>query len=258
MPRRPYLKLFFREAGSGPPLLIIPGNTASSASHAGELAHFGQRYRTIALDLPGTGQSGRLAVWPHDWWAAGALAAINLLDQLQIPRCAVLGTSGGAAIALLAALAAPGRIAAIVADSVVAHFPAADVRAQVAARSERSPAQRAFWLLAHGDDWAQVVDADTAMLATYAASGVNYFGGQLAQIPCPVLLTASLADPVLPAVGDQLCAMARAIPQCWLFLTNAGDHPLMWSRPDEFRLVTDTFLDRFWASALPGTSDATG
>jgi len=34
----------------------------------------------------------------------------------------------------------------------------------------------AFWLLAHGADWAQVVDADSAMLAGYAATGIDYFG----------------------------------------------------------------------------------
>lgn len=110
-------ELFYREGGDGPPLLLLPGNTASSACHTGELAHFGQRYRTLALDLPGTGQSGRMTTWPHDWWAAGARAMIDLLDALQVERCALVGTSGGAAVALLAALSAPARVAAVVATA---------------------------------------------------------------------------------------------------------------------------------------------
>lgn len=138
----PYLgsQFFFREAGSGPPLLIIPGNTASSACHAGAIAHFGQRYRVIALDLPGTGQSGLMAVWPSEWWAAGTTVGIALLDQ--ITRCAVIGTSGGGAVALLAALAMPKRIAAVIADSVVAHFSAAAIQSQLAARAEHNPRAR--------------------------------------------------------------------------------------------------------------------
>lgn len=250
MPTLPYRDsgLFFREAGAGPPLLIIPGNTASSASHAGELQHFGRRFRALALDLPGTGQSGRLAAWPHDWWAAGAAAVIALLDQLQIARCTLLGASGGAAIALLAASTAPERVAAVVADSLVAHFPAASVQAQLAARAVRSAAQQAFWAQAHGDDWAQVVAADTAMLAGYATSGIDFLGGRLGQVRCPVLLTASLADSALPAVGEQLPAMLRELPTGRLFLTNAGDHPLVWSRPEDFRLVADAFLERHGAN----------
>jgi valacyclovir hydrolase len=34
-------QLFYREVGTGPLLLILPGNTASSACHEGEMQHFG-------------------------------------------------------------------------------------------------------------------------------------------------------------------------------------------------------------------------
>jgi valacyclovir hydrolase len=238
--------LFYRETGDGPPLLLLPGNTASSACHASELAHFGRRYRTLAINLPGTGRSSRLAVWPRDWWAAGAVAALALLDALGIERCVLMGTSGGAAVALLAALAAPKRCAAVVADSLVPRFPAASLQALLAERAVRSPGQRQFWAQAQGDDWAEVVDADTAMLAGHAATGIDYFGDRLGGVGCPVLLTASLADPLLPEVGPQLCEIARALPQARLFLTNVGDHPLMWSRPYDFRLVADAFLGQVW------------
>ena len=235
-------RLFYREQGSGPLLLILPGNTASSACHLGEMEHFGQRYRAVALDFPGTGRSDRVAVWPHDWWAAGAAAAVALLDQLGAQQCIAVGTSGGAAIALLLAIHYPGRVRAVVADSVVAHIPAEALRALLAERAQRTSGQVTFWRQAHGDDWAQVVDADTAMLASHSGMGIDYFQGRLAQIACPVLLTASLSDPLLPAVASQLCTMARQIPRCCLFMTNGGDHPLMWSRAGEFRAVADAFL----------------
>lgn len=235
-------QLFYREQGSGPLLLILPGNTASSACHLGELAHFGQRYRAVALDLLGTGQSERVAVWPRNWWAEGATAAVALLDQLDGEQCVAVGTSGGAAIALLLAIHEPGRVRAVIADSVVAHIPADALRTLLAERARRTAGQVAFWHQAHGDDWMQVVDADTAMLTSHGATGIDYFQDRLAQIACPILLTASLTDTLLPAVASQLCTMARQIPQSCLFLINGGDHPLMWSRPGEFRAVADAFL----------------
>ena len=57
--------LFYREQGSGPLLIILPGNTASSIWHERELAEFGRSHHAVALDLLGTGQSQRMEVWPR-------------------------------------------------------------------------------------------------------------------------------------------------------------------------------------------------
>jgi len=111
-----------------------------------------------------------------------------------------------------------------------------------AERALRTEGQVAFWRAAHGDDWAQVVDADTAMIAAYGETGLDYFGGRLGQIACPVLLSASLTDSLLPDIAPQLCAMAQQIARSRLLLVNAGDHPLMWSRPADFRATADAFL----------------
>jgi hypothetical protein len=50
----PFLKhdgqrLFYRTQGSGPRLLLLPGNAASSASHAGELSAFRRAYQVERL-----------------------------------------------------------------------------------------------------------------------------------------------------------------------------------------------------------------
>lgn len=235
-------RLFYREQGRGPLLVILPGNTASSACHDGELDHFGQRYHAVALDFLGSGRSDRVAVWAHDWWAEGAMAVVALLDQLGAERAAIVGTSGGAAVALLLAIAASQRVGAVIADSVVAQIPPAELRALLAERALRTEGQVAFWSAAHGDDWPQVVDADTAMIAGHGATGLDYFQGRLGQVACPVLLTASLTDSLLPDVGPQLCVMAQQIAHSRLLLVNAGDHPLMWSRPADFRAAADAFL----------------
>ncbi len=239
-------RLYYREQGSGPLLLILPGNTASSACHSGELDYFSQRYRTVALDFLGTGQSDRVAVWPDDWWTRGAQHAGALIEQLGGERAIVMGTSGGAIIALWTAILYGERVRAVIADSTGEHLPPDQLRAEMRGRAARTPGQVRFWQSAHGDDWEQVVEADTDFLLRFADRGGDCFGGRLGEIGCPVLFSASLYDSSIPAAGDQLSAMSAQVPGSWLFLVNGGDHPLMWSRPEPFRRMCNAFL-----SAVP-------
>ncbi len=239
------LTLHYREVGAGPLLLVLPGNTASSACHDGEMAHFSGRFRTVAPDLRGTGQSTRLAAWPDDWYRSA---------RTTWPPCSTTWAPNAASP--WAPAAAPSsrcgwrfctrRVTAVIADSTAAGYPPAWLCQAMATRSARSPGQVAFWQGAHGADWAQVVEQDTLMLLRIADRGGDFFGGRLAEIACPVLLTASLGDSVLYDVGPAQLAMAAALPDSRLFLAKQGDHPLMWSNAGEFRRVADAYLAQ-WA-----------
>jgi pimeloyl-ACP methyl ester carboxylesterase len=223
-------------------LLILPGNTASSACHEGELSYFGERYHAVSLDFRGTGQSERLPVWPDTWWEQGADDVAALVDHLGESPAILIGCSGGAAVALLAAIAHPECVRAVIADSEVEQYPAAPLEAALAEREKRTEGQIAFWQHAHGADWEQVVAADTAMLRRFGELGGDFFGGRLGSIRCPVLFTASLRDPLLPEVGAQVLDMARQVPDSRVYLHSTGEHPLMWSQADVFRRVCDGFL----------------
>ncbi|MBX2997014.1 MAG: alpha/beta fold hydrolase [Caldilineaceae bacterium] len=238
-------QLFYREEGSGPLLLLLPGNTASSANVIGELAYFGQRFHTVALDFWGTGQSARLEPWPENWWEVGARDAAALIEHLGEERAFVIGTSGGAIVALLLALHYPERVGGVIADSTVERLTKASIKTAVDGRAERTPEQIAFWSAAHGDDWEAVVEADSDMLLRFVKKmRGDWAQGRLSEIACPVLLTASLEDPLLPRVGKQIMSMSKQIPNSRAFLTGGGGHPLMWSRPEDFRRVADYFLMR--------------
>ncbi len=235
-------RLFYRELGTGPLLLILPGNTASSALHQGELDHFGARCRAVALDFWGTGQSDRLALWPDNWWEQGAYDAAALVEHLGYQQGLVMGTSGGAIVALLMAILYPQRVLGVVADSVVERLPAPALSRELERRAARTPGQVAFWQKAHGDDWAQVVAADSDVLLRFEKSGGDCFHGRLKEIRCPVLLSASLEDESLPQVEAQQRSMAEQIAASRVYLAPTGGHPLMWNRPDEFRREADRFL----------------
>lgn len=238
---------FYRERGEGPLLLILPGNTASSACHEGELEAFSARpgpgCHAVSLDFLGTGRSDRVEVWADDWWAQGARQARALVEHLGYTSCVVMGTSGGAIAALWLAVLFPDAVRGVIADSCVQHFSETMLRNNVVAeRSQRAPGQVAFWQYAHGEDWAQVVDADTDAIRRFVARGGTWLDGRLDEIEAPVLFTASARDSMLPDVRAEMVAMSAEIPNSRVYLHHEGDHPLMWSRPEVFRYQANFFL----------------
>jgi valacyclovir hydrolase len=233
---------FYREQGSGALLLILHGNTASSALHMGELEYFGRRYHAVALDLRGCGQSEREAVWPDDWWTQGRHDAAALVKHLGYERALVMGASGGALCALWMAIEHAGQVQAVIADSCIEKQTAGFNGKLIDERSQHTPAQIGFWRAAHGDDWEQVVDADTALWRRFMAAGGDWFKGRLREINCPVLFSASLRDEMAEDVAQQVCSMALQVKGSRVFFSDDGSHPLMWSRPDDFRRIADWFL----------------
>jgi pimeloyl-ACP methyl ester carboxylesterase len=235
-------RLAYREMGAGPLLLILPGNTSASAHLEGEITYFSQRFHCVALDFWGTGGSQRLDRWPVDWWQQGARDALALAAALGQPDCLAMGCSGGAWAALWMAVFAPEQVRAVVADSEVPFYPPDLLRQQVAARSLEDPGAAGFWKAAHGADWQEVVQRDSQLLLDFADAGGDMFGGALSKITCPVLFTASLADELLPDCGSQILAMLAQVQGSRAFLLREGAHPLMWSRPRQFRGAALAFL----------------
>jgi valacyclovir hydrolase len=236
-------RLAYREYGSGPLLLLLPGNTASSALHLGELEYFGARYHTVAVDPLGTGLSQRQEVWPDDWWQQLARDALTLLEHFGQGQALFAGTSGGAVAALWAAIYAPERVRAVLADSTEERPDPDRLRAEILNRQRKDEGQARFWSDAHGADWEQVIDADSRICLALAQRGGDWFDGRLKEIRCPVLFSASLNDDLLTDVQQQVPAMAAKTPQGQAYLlNNGGPHPLMWSRPAQFRAVASAFL----------------
>jgi pimeloyl-ACP methyl ester carboxylesterase len=97
------------EAGTGPPVLAIHGLGATKGSFLPTLAALSDRFRVIAVDLPGFGDSDKPIGASYDpRFFAGAM--VDLLDALELDRVDVIGNSLGGRIALELALRAPERI----------------------------------------------------------------------------------------------------------------------------------------------------
>jgi pimeloyl-ACP methyl ester carboxylesterase len=97
------------EAGTGAPVVTIHGLGASKASFLATVAALAPRFRVIAIDLPGFGDSDKPVGAPYDArYFAGAV--VELLDALGIDRAHLIGNSLGGRVALEAGLRAPERV----------------------------------------------------------------------------------------------------------------------------------------------------
>jgi pimeloyl-ACP methyl ester carboxylesterase len=97
------------ETGSGPPVLAIHGLGGTKGSFLPTVAALGERFRVIAVDLPGFGDSDKPIGASYDA-PFFAHAVIDLLDALGLDRVHIVGNSLGGRIALEVGLLHTDRV----------------------------------------------------------------------------------------------------------------------------------------------------
>jgi pimeloyl-ACP methyl ester carboxylesterase len=99
---------YFREAGAGPAVVCVHASASSSAQWRPLMDRLAPRFRTLAVDLYGSGKSAR---WPSSQTLSLA-DEVSFLDPVLAAagdRFHLVGHSYGGAVALKAALAYPDR-----------------------------------------------------------------------------------------------------------------------------------------------------
>ncbi|MDO5500017.1 MAG: alpha/beta hydrolase, partial [Propionibacteriaceae bacterium] len=101
--------VYYQEVGEGQPVVFLhgsgPGATGWS-NFASNMAELGEKFRCIAIDLPGWGKS-----FPVTWDQRDHHIAVrDVLDALGIDKAAVVGNSMGGAVAIKFAATFPDRI----------------------------------------------------------------------------------------------------------------------------------------------------
>lgn len=236
-------KIFYSVKGEGPLLIILPGNTATSAAHENELNYFSDRYCTVSLDFLGTGKSDRIEQWNSNWWEECSHQVAALVEHLNYKEAILLGISGGAIIAIAAAINHSYKVKAVVADSFSLHFTEEMYKNNVLIeRANNTEQQQKFWSWMHGSDWKDVVNADTKMIEMVVKEGGLCINGQPETIECPVLLTYSEEDSFLHNVKEIADDLGKKISNCDAKIFSKGSHPLIWTNPTEFFPVVDEFL----------------
>jgi len=102
-------RLSIVEAGSGPPVLALHGLGATKGSFLPTIVGLADRFRVIAVDQPGFGDSDKPIGAAYDApFFAGA--AVGLLDAMELERVNLIGNSLGGRVALEIGLRYPDRV----------------------------------------------------------------------------------------------------------------------------------------------------
>lgn len=106
------LSLNYEERGEGPAFIFIPGLVGLLNAWEFQLAHFSRRFRCIAFDHRGTGDSDK----PTDSYSTQAIArdTVALMDKLGIDKAVVAGTSTGGCVLQNLCIDYPQRIRAAI------------------------------------------------------------------------------------------------------------------------------------------------
>jgi len=252
--------------GTGAPIVLLHPFPFARDIWAGLVDALAVRYRVIAVDARGFGETPLRAAG----YAIADLAddVAGLLDHLDVARAAVLGMSMGGYTALACALRHPARVAALVLADTRA---AADPPAIRAARDGAISRIRATGSGPYLDGSMARLLSPTAppALETYLRSwaedrsasliaGIEALrdrpdrSAELGAIRCPTLAIRGTDDQVTPA--DDMRAMVGAITGATFVEIPGAGHLAHLEAPDQFERVLLSFLASCLAANLKGDS----
>ena len=245
-------RIYYNEFGIGKPLLFLHGNTASSNMYAQIADRYKQDFNVILLDFLGHGKSDRLNEFPVDLWFYEAMQVIAFLKEKKYSDVNIIGSSGGAMVALNVALEAPELVGKVVADSFEGEKPNKIFTENLLTDRANAKADnnaRMFYSYMHGSDWEQIVDNDTAAIIRHEKEIGSFFHKSLNLLKADILLTGSKEDEFMSAVGEDYLEntykdMIRKIGHGKIHLFNSGGHPAMITNQDEFYRISRDFLLR--------------
>jgi pimeloyl-ACP methyl ester carboxylesterase len=249
-------RAYVEERGSGSPLVLVHGLGGSTAIWQKVVGPLAERFRVVAYDLRGLGQS-RTSSLPE---SLDRLVSDldGLVRALGVERPALLGHSLGAAVVLAYAAEHPGRVSAVVGVAAPTFTPEAQrahlaERAAAALREGMEPIADLHvakglpepFTLTHPRDVATyrsiIAGSDPeAYAALCRAIAELDLTGRLSHIRAPVLLVQGELDTIVPAADAQ--ATAVAIQSCEYVELQGCGHVVPFERPGDLVAHALAFL----------------
>jgi 3-oxoadipate enol-lactonase len=260
------VRIYWRETGSGEPLLLIMGLGYPSEMWHHVEGNLAEHFRVILFDNRGIGRSSS-SPGPHLIPDLAADAAA-VLDAAGVEAAHVFGMSLGGFIAQEFVLRYPHRTRALVlgctafgGERVVPAAP--EVLEKLAARAHMSAEEGIHVMVPHIYDAstpAERVDADLAIrlrtypspetyLAQIEGAGLWSSHDRLGEIRSPTLVIHGTSDELITPENGRM--VAERIPGAILYSMEQASHMFTTDKPQESsRLVTD-FLQRHSAIESP-------
>lgn len=238
--------IYFEKIGSGLPVMLLHGDTASSKMFELLLPLYQNSFQVILIDFLGNGRSDRVSAFPADLWFSQAKQVIALLEYLHYDKINLIGTSGGAWAAVNAALERPNLIGSVIADSFDGRALPDDFAKNLLA--ERAAAKeddfsKQFYEWCQGEDWQSVVDLNTEALVECADKKLPLFQKPLENLEVPILFTGSLQDDMCREdMAGEYKQMAKLVSKGKIHLFSSGGHPAMLTNAEAFLSLAEEFF----------------
>jgi pimeloyl-ACP methyl ester carboxylesterase len=235
--------VYFKIYGDGTPLIMLHGNTSSSKIFSKMAKALGEKFKVILIDLPGYGKSDRPESLPLDFWYENAFVVAGLIKYLGLGKTAILGTGGGAILAINIALEFPDTVLAVIADSFEGESSVGSYVEKL--EEDRRIAMKIvggsfFWKLMNGKDWKKVVEQDTLMIKSHHEKVGRFFHKSLEELKCPVLLMGGLKDRYIPNISEVYRDLEKKIPKSETVIFENGRHPaLLYCMKDSIGIVVE-------------------
>jgi len=246
-------RLHYLEAGSGPAIVCFHSTPASAQFYRPQIEHFGSRYRVIAVDLRGHGDSDkppgpyRMSEFLEDY--------VALFDALALRDFVLVGCSVGGIIAQFYTLAHASRLKGLVLIGSPCSRRGRDV-----AGFHRAVAEKGWEAVARGlvdkqihptaspetKAWALAEYLKTPLFVRAAEEEALlaeiHHTERVHEIAVPTLLVAGEAEE--REIFEQMQLMSGRIPRAEWHVIPGAAHMPNFERPQAFNAIMDRFLAR--------------
>jgi len=242
-------RIRYMEAGQGTPLIHLHGAGGLRMTRAHDL--LSKHYRVIVFEMPGFGRSPENTRSTTMADLAATMAAA--LNNMQIDRFNLLGTSFGGKVALWLAAQQPLRVLGLVLESPGAIRPAGHQP------PSGSPEEMARLLFAHPEKLGPLPPPDPTIQAKNRALASRLRGpdrdaaleAQMRGMATPTLVLFGTLDRVIPPEMGR--HYKELMPNCHLVFVYDAGHEMSTERPEAFAEVTIDFLQRHEAFVINRT-----
>ena len=172
-----------------------------------------------------------------------------LVEHLKLEKVNLLGTSGGAWVAVNTALKRPDLVEHVIADSFdgrTLHDGFAENLRKEREYAKQDHGARQFYEWCQGEDWEKVVDLNTQALITCAVNKTPLFCKPLESLDTPILFMGSLEDGMCRQdMLEEYKEMDRLVGNGKIYMFETGGHPAALSNAESAaRVITDFLNDQ--------------
>jgi len=224
------IELYYREKGSGEPLILLHGNGEDGTYFENQIKYFWDRYRVIAPDTRGHGKSPRGSA-P---FTIGQFSC-DLYDFMKshgISKAVILGFSDGANIAMKFAMKYPDMVKALILNG-------GNLNAKGVKRTTQIPIEIGYRIAKRFAIKSKEAEKNAEMLGLMV-NEPNIDPRELSKITALTLVICGTRDMIKESHTK---VIANGIPNAELTIIR-GDHFIANKKPAEFNRAVDAFLKR--------------